>query len=425
MKKKGKKYLIIILLLLVIILLFFGYFKLYQYCKSLEENTPPNIGDLEEKKDEEEVKYLYKIVYTEPPNRELKKDTVTMSIFFIDKDYHIYSIQKTLTSDELAPYTKKIEGGQTIALDELRIELEKETPKEKMKLNRTQKFIVKTLLEEQLYIDDIGKEFFIEQPMYYIINSNDQKNYFSNFNGSNSRLEILLRAFIYNDATYFDYLKNNNVTNFIKDKEYQELDIQSELIKNLYQKVTIGRFDFSHYQEGKMTNNSIITWAIYQYYLKQQAASWTLENLNEKNFDRYVKQIFGKNMAYDMDSYTGTREDECVVFSKYRLSFNSGCEEAENIYSDLVFAYEKDDQLILIEKSLFYAPPYLSYSITGGKGLYTDANAKVLITNQYPLPSKSVSETLELYREFVTYYSYTFAKSNDGNYYLTDFNRLN
>ncbi len=213
-KNTKKRYIIILLLLIVILLLCFGYVLLYKGYQNLQNSNTPNIDNREEKKDlEEEPEYLYKIVYTDPPNRELMKDTVSMSIFFITKDYHIYSIQKTLNSDELAPYTKTIEGGQTIALDELRVDLEKGTSEEKIKLNRTQKFIVKMLLEEQMYIDDIGKEFLVEQPMYYIINNNTQKNYFSNLDGSNSRLEILLKVLIYNDVTYFDYLKNKDVTN--------------------------------------------------------------------------------------------------------------------------------------------------------------------------------------------------------------------
>ena len=229
--------------------------------------------------------------------------------------------------------------------------------------------------------------------------------------------------------------KKSKVEDAIPDKNYTKLDIDSNKVQNLYERTRIhneitGVPDY--YPNEKFTNDSLITITLENDVKKTENKVYdeslgdyvSFYEYDSEDFSSKVKEIWGENVSYNLEKYSGVNHCEGYSYNqeskKLTLTFATGCGFEEEVLSELVFAYETDKKVVLIEKSL-----YLDY-----KGIYNNAKEKELIhaytteeVNKILSNTEYSKNLLEKYDASTTYYSYTFEKNKD-TYYLTEFNRF-
>lgn len=107
------------------------------------------------------------------------------------------------------------------------------------------------------------------------------------------------------------------------------------------------------------------------------------------------------------------------------INYYNGDELDDCLYTDIAYAYEVDNKIVIIEKTLYYFlydsndPNYDSKET----GLYNSVDKEILLS-KFNI-ANDIKEVINKLEPFVTYYAHTFTLSNDGNYYYTDITRLN
>lgn len=234
--------------------------------------------------------------------------------------------------------------------------------------------------------------------------------------------------------------KDNFVESFIDEQFYNKLNINDINIKEMYNKTRI-KAELTqipdYYLNEKFNNDSIITLTLEngvsyteRKYYEPDYNDYVIRyvfNLND--FDQKAKQIWGENVKYSLENYKGVGNCEMYSYNKEQkeLVWNSstGCGLEEEVKSELDFAYETSDKLVLIEKSLYIK--YLEDDY-GKPGIYNNLKDRLLLYNVNNEDLYSFVNNTNLFQQFdkfVTYYSFTFNKTQDGNYVLADFKRLN
>lgn len=261
----------------------------------------------------------------------------------------------------------------------------------------------------------------------------------------NYLLEILINSIIENNPIYFNYLeKDNNVENYIKDSTYTKLDVNSESVKNLYNIVvpnfyaeeTYNLEVFDSYKKNKLDNDTKISLTLYKLLYKDEANSNCIENnifktcyIDNNLFDKTFRNLFG-NIKYDLSTYDGYDTTNSAGFNydsikkQLTITYYSGDEFDDCLYSEIAFAYETDNKIVIIEKTLYYIiyDSNNSYQQTPEEvGLYNNTDKEIKLITNMPSNGKKLLDDLN---PFVTYYAHTFTKEN-GNYYYTDIARLN
>ncbi len=226
------------------------------------------------------------------------------------------------------------------------------------------------------------------------------------------------------------------------DTNYRILDVSSSNVQDLYNKTRI-RDEIQevpdYYKNEKFTNDSIITLTLENEVNRTEKKVFA-ENLNDyetiyeydmDDFSRKVQELWGNAIEYNLEDYTGAIHCEGYYYDKetkkLALRFESGCGLEEKIISDLVFAYETDSKIILIEESL-----YIRYVEKNNEavGIYNNAKDKKLIQSlsendiNILMVSKENKNLLSQHKDSVTNYKYVFQKNSDETYTLSEFNRL-
>lgn len=269
---------------------------------------------------------------------------------------------------------------------------------------------------------------------YYIYNYKVNKGYNSENVDINSKINSIIYSIIYEKKEYFKYLENHSLKDYITDNDYKERNIQEDEIKKLYafSKIDNKIINVSYlYREEKLNNDAIITLA-----LETGEVSYTEQDskliFDNNSLDKVIKKYFG-NVTYDITTYRQNVQDSETTTGCYGYNYKdshmekwygTGCGLGESIESELIYAYEKEDKLVLIERSLFYDNTinklslYDNYKEKNILNHYTEDEQITEFLNQC-----QNKEIFDLYSNFVTYYSYTFIKNND-HYIFTAFDKL-
>lgn len=239
-------------------------------------------------------------------------------------------------------------------------------------------------------------------------------------------------------------LQQSKIEDYIVDEKYTSVDILSSKVQDLYNKTKIRKEIAEvpeHYKFEKFTNDSIITLTlenkvnslekkVFDEILGQEVKFYEFDM---HDFSEKAQNLWGKEIIYNLEEYQGTFRCEKYNYDKVSQkliqSFSSKCEVEEDIFSELVFAYETENKLVVIEKNL-----YVRF-IENDKdkiGIYNNVKEKQLVQpltneeiNKIKQDTEERKNILKKYEKFATYYSYTFLKKEDGTYILKDFNRLN
>lgn len=239
-------------------------------------------------------------------------------------------------------------------------------------------------------------------------------------------------------------LQQSKIEDYIVDEKYTSVDILSSKVQDLYNKTKIRKEIAEvpeHYKFEKFTNDSIITLTlenkvnslekkVFDEILGQEVKFYEFDM---HDFSEKAQNLWGKEITYNLEEYQGTFRCEKYNYDKVSQkliqSFSSKCEVEEDIFSELVFAYETENKLVVIEKNL-----YVRF-IENDKdkiGIYNNVKEKQLVQpltneeiNKIKQDTEERKNILKKYEKFATYYSYTFLKKEDGTYILKDFNRLN
>lgn len=262
-----------------------------------------------------------------------------------------------------------------------------------------------------------------------------------------------------------------DVLKYIKDEDYEVVSVYSKDIKELYEKYTYNKKIMDNYLEEKITNDMVITLSL-QEYDKINLSEDTYENLNffennpfykrvctqdeynleweicriiypNEKLDIYVKKLFGDKIQYDITKYSinGVSKLENCCYYRYSKEdksmveafYGTGCGVEEHVENSIEYAYKKDDKLVIIEKSLFFASDIdtidgtsKSYKAT----IYNNVKKEKLLAQGEEVGNCNSTEKydyeycLTKYKDDVSYYAYTFLQNEDGSYYLADFSRL-
>lgn len=314
--------------------------------------------------------------------------------------------------------------------------------KEKITLNEKQKLYVKEVLNNLDYnIDDLSNiEYYNIYDYPYIIKDLKSGKSSKYQKGTiialyNAPLFYIALAFVENDTSYLDYMVNNNALKYIKDKDYKPL--YSNLIEELYNKVSYNYHGYimNSYEENRITNNSIIILTLQEMEKRNLGEMWHDEftsyiDFDMAKFDDVAKELFEPDVKYNLDEYSGrslyqykshgddfTTEDALPLFT-------------ENIFSEISYAYETEDKIVIIEKTLFVIDieGYYASKYDLKKGLYNNLSDRKLISDNIDeveaIMWNNFEKMFQKYDNESTYYAYTFTKDN-GNYYFTNFEKLN
>lgn len=385
--------------------------------------------------------------------------------FYITPEYQILGANSFFSYKELKPYNEEIENKPILNVEKLESEMIIKEHNEIIELNEEEKIFLKKLLENSVYNLDINSlknkkkmEYNTildtlknEKEMEYTVLDYQQDKVFIGGNKDySSDLDAFIYAFVFQNKEYLKYTEeNHNIKNYIKDKEYKEVDIEDEFIEELYTKVVDSNTPLDSYVEEKLTNNTIITLTLQQmekdkkYTLvstMDKIPYTTIYSFSNEDFEQYAKRIFGQNVQYKFEDYERTTGCSDYDYSKndnyLYVTYGNGCDVPEQFIGELSYAYETENKLVLIEKSLFFtegsSSDYNSYFRSPIKedinsGIYTGLHNRLLLGKNFGglYNEKGKHGISKKFDNFTTYYSYTFTKDSDGNYYYTDFSKLN
>lgn len=259
----------------------------------------------------------------------------------------------------------------------------------------------------------------------------------------NPNISFILQALAKKDRKYLDILYTKEILNILKEQQKEkELDLSSMKVNNLYEKTRISKEITTipdYYKNEKFTNDSIITLTLEsgvrsiekQIHDDALREDITYLEYDKQDFERKAKELWGPTISYNSEKYNGSMHCEGYIYNKEKEVFEkhtiTTCKTEEEIISEIEFAYETETELVLVEKSL-----YLDYG-TNTKikkaGIYNNVKENILLyefTNEDEIENAITNGTayLQQYSDFATYYSYTFNKSEDGSYILSNFKRL-
>lgn len=365
------------------------------------------------------IPYLYHILFMD------RSDYYTTELYdiLITNDWHVKIFKEEVTSENQNKHK----------------DIEDISYNEGLKLNDKHIEIIKDNLTRINYSEEMDSLYELSLGESMIVDYNIQKGAINKGIGENARYVIM--ALAYNDSKYFDYLeRDNDITNYILDSDYRELSLSSPIVEELYEDVKVSDdvaeyADF--YDSESFTNDSIITLTLSkgvqyeekEYYDSFMECSDIYYIYSNLDFDEKAKKLWGSNIKYNIEEYNGTGNCDIFYYDKDEKAlvkkFGTGCGLEEEVTTKLEFAYETDKKLVLIEGTLF-----VSYLGREGK-IYNNIKDKLVIYNMqndgeesnymYGLSENDIAD----FKQFVIYYSYTFDKSDDGNYYLKAFSRLN
>ena len=231
--------------------------------------------------------------------------------------------------------------------------------------------------------------------------------------------------------------------NLLKDKNYKEIDIQEKRVQDAYQMPMI-RSKVAEippfYKEEMFSNDAIIAITLEQGVKYEEVKIFdetlgdykTIYVYDPVDFARKAKEIWGENVTYHMEQFKGISHCESYVYDEERktilLEFGTGCGSQEEINRELVFAYETEEKLVLVEKSFYVLKVETDTKKTG---IYNNIKDKKLLhaftekeLTQY-ITQQDKNKIIHPYEEFATYYSYTFEKTKTDQLILSTFDRLN
>lgn len=436
MKKfMNKKVITIISAILLIIIFWLIGSIIIKSLKNKDGNVVSENTQLKEEKEERPVKsksYLYKAYSYDYDGRS------TFYAAYIDAFYNLYTVYYSEFNNE---YLKADESGVWTLNDD-----------------DYAKDVIKKLDEmeaNELYLTDIQKEYLKQiidgiefqsasiniknYDTLYVIKESENKSYSIPNNLLYTDLINFSLAIKNHDATRFNVERNENTKSSytITDTNITELNKGSEIVLDLYSKVTYSRIVLSNYIENKLTNDTIITLTLQLMEKNKEYGNCTSEELyssckfNKHMFDSYAKKIFGPGVKYDITTYAGAR-DGCGSYyydnGELYTDYGSGCGFEEQVFGAIDYAYQTSEKLVIIEKSLYstYGECMASNPCYGEKlglsaGVYNSITDKKLITEDADIYA---DELLNKYGDYGTYYAYTFSKASDGNYYYTSFDKI-
>ena len=318
--------------------------------------------------------------------------------------------------------------------------------------NNSQKQFIINYLKSLNYTLNPGNLFEVTGDFLVVKNYEDGKGLVNQT--ENYFLTALIESIIEKNVSFYQYVeKDNKIENYIKDTNYKKLDNDSDIVLDLYEKFAkstlsnenneiIGTEVFDSYKKNELNNNTKISLALYNLLYKDISNSNSYCDSESSKcyidinlFNSTYEEIFG-NTKYDLSTYEGFDTDMSAYFyydnsnKNIVILYENGDEIDNVLISDIAYAYEKDDKIVIIEKTLYY---YLydtndgtfgAESITEieqNKGLYNSPKKEVKITTEINPFNFKFTEELN---SFVTYYAHTFTKEN-GQYYYTSIARLN
>ena len=400
--------LIISIVLIIIIVSVTSYYFISKWGAPISNESKEETEFIDEIKTPDNM--LYHIVYLE--------NNITYDIL-IDENYNISMASKSDTNESL--------------LNEKHTQID-------FFDNKQKEWLINYLNNLEYPYNLVG-EIELENYNYAISNYQIEKG-LANIEYENYLLDIIIYSLVTENATYYDYfMRDNNVTNYISDTNYQELDVNDEKVINLYSKIvpsytlevkTNGDI-YESYKTGIITNDTIIsiTYNNMEFETINQNCLYDFQEtysnicyIDNIYFDETLKSIFG-NVTYNIAEFQGY-ENNNGDFIEYDTENNQlkvniweGATPDSFFYSDIALAYETNNKIVIIEKNLYYA-------IDGEveEGLYESIDKKILIPT-LNIGMNNNEEALNELEPFVTYYAHTFTLSDDGNYYYTDIDRLN
>lgn len=424
--KNKKTVILIICIILITIIIVVVSFHFINKEKNL--NNPPinneeinkdNTGDNNESEKQPNLEgILYHIEYIENNN---------IYDFLIDENFNI------------SVATKEINSNSASILNETHTPISF--------LNSEQREYLVAFLNNLEYSYELGEEKELEfsNYAYMITNYQLEKGLMSN-DTENYLLELILMSLVAENNTYYTYLmQDNNVINYIKDANYQELNINDKKVIELYSKIVPSSAleenenseVYDSYKLNELTNNTYISLSLYQLLYNDTSMTDCLENdfsticyINNSLFASTLKNIFG-DISYDISTYEGYDTTMSADFyydeerNQLAINYYNGDELDDCLYTDIAYAYEVDNKIVIIEKTLYYFlydsndPNYDSKET----GLYNSVDKEILLS-KFNI-ANDIKEVINKLEPFVTYYAHTFTLSNDGNYYYTDITRLN
>lgn len=365
--------------------------------------------------------FLYKINYFDYDGK------VYLYEADIDIDYNLYVVNlKNISSSNLL---KVNEAGKFIVVKSKDYENFQNKKREKIELTKKEKDWLKKILNSFEYDEKITDETILKYGTFYIKNQNNDAVSLDNFSNY-AELKRLLLVMEEKDIKYIKpLLDNTNVKKLILDNEYTELNINSKLVRNLYNNVYLGDYITDHYEKGKLTNDYIITTVLR--YIDVNNMANLLEHdflfsnysVDIDKFDFVAKKLFGENIKYNIEDYKGSN----ISYPWYeydwennRLSifYPNGSEFVKQVFGEIAYAYEKNNKLVIIERTIY-----------GERGNYYDNcqdKNEIVNSNEHIYDWNFIDGFNEnaFFTDY-TYYAYIFEKTDDNNYYVTDFKRLN
>ena len=420
-----------VIILIISIALIIAIVSITSYHFMIKSKLPISNASKEEIEDIEEIKLpegmLYHIVYLTNNITNITYDIL------IDENYNI-------------SMTSKVDSKESILND-------KHTQVDFLDNNQKEWLI--NYLNNLDYPHNLDEEIKLENSNYIISNYGLEKRLI-NVESENYLLDIIINSLITKNATYYDYLmKDNNVTNYIIDTNYQKLDINDTKVIDLYNKIVPVRTLENHlndevydsYKINELSNNTIISLTLNSFSIEEMFYNCIDDDegltkicfVDNNLFDEKLKNIFG-NISYDISIYNGydTSLSCCFGYDKERnqlfINHFSGDELDDCLFTNIDYAYQVDDKLVIIEKTLYYilydsnhpdygTEEYYQQSLEE-VGVYESIDKKILIPT-LDISLDDYEEALNELEPFVTYYAHTFTLSDDGNYYYTNIDRLN
>lgn len=408
---KNKKVIISCILLLLILgsSIAFAFYQNSQKIENKNNNKEVETGASE---------YLYHIQYLDKEG--------TLSSINITKDWEI----KYLTIEKA--------GEKTEQLQDL---LKTSKYKNGLKLEEQDQKLIKDTFANIDYNLEINAKTTLREDEYKIIDYEIGKG--AKKEDENPNISFIMQALANKDRKYLDILYTKEMINKVKEQQKEtQLELSSMKINNLYEKTRISKEITTipdYYKNEKFTNDSIITLTLesgVRSIEKQIHDDALREDIiyleyDKQDFERKAKELWGPTISYNSERYNGSMHCEGYTYNKEKDIFEkhtiANCEVKEEIISEIEFAYETETELVLVEKSLYL--DYGTNTKTKKAGIYNNVKENILLyefTNEDEIENAITNGTayLQQYSDFATYYSYTFNKSEDGSYILSNFKRL-
>lgn len=398
--------------------------------------------------------YYFISKWEAPISNESKEETEVIDEIKIPEGnlYHIVYLENNITYDILIDENYNISMASKSDTNESLLN-EKHTQINFFD-NKQKEWLI-NYLNNLEYPYDLSGEIELENYNYAISNYQIEKG-LANIEYENSILDIIIYSLVTENATYYDYfMRNNNVTNYINDTNYQELDINDEKVIDLYSKIVPTRTLENHlnsevydsYKNNELSNNTIISLTLNSF-SREEVFNNCIDDdegltgicfVDNDLFDEKVKSIFG-DISYDISNYNGYDTSNSYYFrydnesNQLVINYYSGDELDDCLFTNIDYAYQVDDKLVIIEKTLYYIlydsnhPDYGTEEYDQQSleevGVYESIDKKILIPT-LNIGMDDYEDVLNELEPFVTYYAHTFTLSDDGNYYYTDIDRLN